>query len=241
MWQHLSVGLIFFVCYLVSSVTGFGASVLGLPVLAMIVGLLAAKQSMVVLGVLLYGHLTIRYWSEVDVRELGKILLLALPGLVVGMLVWQFLPERASTATLGLFVLFVAIRGLMTEGPPSALPAWAGRVMLFLGGLVHGAFTTGGPLIVVYCRRALPGRSAFRATLSAMWLLLGLALMTEWTLSRSWEARTFQLSMTGLPFLVGGLVVGEYLHRRVDGRTFATTVHLTLLVTGSVLCWTALR
>jgi uncharacterized membrane protein YfcA len=241
--QILLAGVVFFAAHLLSTVTGFGAGILGLPLLTFVVGLTPARQSMVVLGGLLYVYLTLRWRAAVDARELGRILLLAVPGVSLGMAVYEYLPARVSMALLGAFVVGVTVHG-MVRGPvarPARGPGWTGRLMLFLGGAVHGAFTTGGPLLVVYCRRALPGKSAFRATLAAMWVLLAVILAAEWTVTRAWDPATPRLTLAGFPFLVAGGVVGEYLHHRVDARTFATAVHLTLLATGGLLLWSAVR
>ena len=108
-------------------------------------------------------------------------------------------------------------------------------MLLLLGGVVHGAFTTGGPLLAVYCHRALPHKSVFRATLAVMWLLLAIGLMIGWTLGHAWDPGTLRISAVGLPFMIGGLVVGEYLHHRVDERGFRAVVNLTLIATGLIL------
>jgi uncharacterized membrane protein YfcA len=102
---------------------------------------------------------------------------------------------------------------------------------------VHGAFTTGGPVLVVYCHRALPEKSIFRATLAVMWLLLGVGLMIGWTVGHAWDDRTPRLTLLGLPFMIGGLAVGEYLHHRVDEQRFRSVVNLTLIAAGVALLW----
>jgi uncharacterized membrane protein YfcA len=106
---------------------------------------------------------------------------------------------------------------------------------------VHGAFTTGGPLLVVYCRRALPHKSVFRATLAVMWLALAIALVIGWTLSHAWDPQTPRVIVVGLPFLIAGIVVGEFLHHRVDENRFAALVNLTLTAVGVVLLISTLR
>lgn len=241
--QIILVGFIFFAAHMLSTVTGFGANIVGVPLLTVVVGHAAAQQSVIVLGAVLYVYLTIRCWKEVNGRELVRILALAVPGLCVGVAIYKYLPVHLSTGLLGAFVIGVAVKGLLLRAPRECdgRPGWFGRAMLFVGGAAHGAFTTGGPLLVVYCRRALPGKSAFRATLAAMWLLLAIGLMLAWTVTHVWDKNTGRLAVTGFPFLVAGAVVGEYLHHRADGRAFALAVHLTLLATGALLLWRAVH
>jgi uncharacterized membrane protein YfcA len=229
------ISLIFFAAHLVSTVTGFGSNILGLPLLALIVGIDPAKQSLIVLSAMLYTYLTLRWRRRVSVRELAFIILVTGIGLIVGLFAVEMLNQRLSTILLATFVIAVGVQGLMHITPRDRVPAWATKMMLFLGGVVHGAFTTGGPLLVIYCRRALPHKSTFRATLSVMWLILAIGLMLGWTVGHAWDKNTARLSLLGLPFTLAGLIVGEWLHHRIDERNFRTAVHFTLIAAGVVL------
>ena len=241
MTQVLLAGVIFFAAHLVSTTTGFGSNVLGLPLLALVVGLEPGKQSLIVLGAVLYTYMTLRWWRRVDGRELAFIFLVTGVGLIVGMTAAAHLDRRMSTIVLALFIIAVGMRGLLNTAPDVRAPKWAAQVLLFLGGVVHGAFTTGGPLLTVYCRRALPHKSVFRATLAVMWLLLAIGLIVGWTLQHAWDPRTLRVSLIGLPFMIAGLVAGEHLHHRVDERGFRAAVNLTLIATGVILLLTPVK
>jgi uncharacterized protein len=238
MTNVLVAGLILFAAHFVSTVSGFGSNILGLPLLAMVVGLQPGKQSLIVLGSLLYLYLTVRWWKRVDVRQMLFITLIAGIGLPVGMALFQHLPERGSILLLSLFVIAVGARGLFRLAPNYQAPRWLATILLFLGGVVHGAFTIGGPLLAVYARRALPHKSAFRSTLAVMWLALAIGLMAGWTAGGTWDAATLRVTLVGLPFLVAGLIVGEYLHHRVNEDMFRSTVNATLIAVGAILLLT---
>jgi uncharacterized membrane protein YfcA len=235
--QFIFAGLVFFAAHLVSAITGFGANVVGVPLLALVVGIEAGKQSLVVLGMLLYVYVVTRHHKNINWRELRRIVLVAGIGAVAGLLIAKSLPQHASNILLAVFVIGVGIRGLLNVAPNYKTPMWLSRIMLFVGGVVHGALTTGGPLIVIYTRKVLHHKSVFRSTLAVMWLILGAVLIVGWTFTHSWAPNTGWTSLIGLPFLVLGTIVGEFLHHRVDERRFRTLVNLTLIVTGTVLLW----
>jgi uncharacterized membrane protein YfcA len=239
--QLIFTGLVFFAAHLLSAITGFGANVVGVPLLALVVGIDSGKQSLVVLGLLLYVYVVARHHGKIDWPHLRAMVLIAGVGSVVGLMIVHFLPHRASNVLLAVFVIGVGIRGLLNLAPNYKAPMWLSRIMLMVGGIVHGALTTGGPLIVIYARRVLPHKSIFRSTLAVMWLVLGTELVVGWTVTHSWAATTGWVTLIGLPFLVLGTVVGEWLHHRVDERHFRTLVNMTLIATGSVLLWQTLR
>jgi len=233
--------MIFFVAHMVSAVSGFGSNVLGLPLLALIVGVEAGKQSLIVLSALMYVYMTIRWWHRVDKKELVRMAVICGAGLVVGILAFELIPRRQSTMLLAIFVILVGLRGLLKIAPDWKSPMWVARLTLFFGGVVHGAFTTGGPLMTVYARRVLHHKSVFRATASVIWLILAIGLMIGWSISHSWNAATARVSMIGFPFLLGGLATGEYLHHRVDEMAFQMAVNLTLTAVGIVLLISVMR
>jgi uncharacterized membrane protein YfcA len=228
-------GVVIFAAHLLSTVTGFGANVLGLPLLAMVVGFVPGKQALIVQGALLYAYLSIRWWKYVNRRELRRIVVVAGIGLVIGIVLIDRVPQRAAIVALGIFVMLVGLRGLLNLAPQQRAPLWAARLLLLLGGVVHGSLTTGGPLLTIYCRRVLRDKSSFRATLAVLWLALAIGLIIGWTGQHAWHPQSIRVITIGLPFALLGLFVGELVHHRVNELAFKKAVNLTLVVLGAVL------
>ena len=231
------VGLLIFCSHVVAGIAGFGNQVFALPLLALLVGLDAGKCTLVVLGTVMYTILTVRWHKRINYRQLGTIVVLAGAGLVVGMYLFERFDQhqRAMRIALGVFVLVIGVQGLVRPTLVKLVPTPLAKLCVLAGGVVHGAFTTGGPLLVIYAQRAMPHKSEFRTTLGVMWLILNVALMTGWTVSHNWSPRTLPLCLVGLPFLFAGLTTGEYLHHKLDGPAFRTFVNVLLVVNGLLL------
>jgi uncharacterized protein len=237
----LLAGLIIFVAHAIAGATGFGSAVLALPLLALVVGLAPGKAALLILTTLLHLYIAARWWRKASRRELLTILIIAGLGLPLGIVLFEVLPRQASLITLGIFVTLVGLQGLIDRRVLLALPRPIAKIMLFLGGVVHGAFTTGGPLLVIYINQTVRDKSAFRSTLSVMWIALNIAVMIGWTIAGTWPRETLQISLMGLPALVAGIAVGEYVHHRLDSASFHVAVQIVLIATGLVLVLTPLR
>lgn len=232
---HLLAGLLIFASHAVAGVTGFGNQIVALPLLAVLVGLDAGKCTLVVLGTVMYTILTIRWHERINWRELLIVVAFAGVGLVIGMMIVARLNERASEVTLGIFVLIMGLQGMLRPSLLKLVPDPVARLLVVGGGVIHGAFTTGGPLLVIYAQRAMPEKGQFRSTLGVMWLALNAGLMTGWTVTGSWSPRTPTLCLVGLPFLLAGLSLGEHLHHKLDGPAFRAFVNAVLIFNGIVL------
>src|SRR5688500_3022434 len=232
---YFLAGLCIFMSHMVAGVTGFGNQIVALPLLAMLVGLDAGKCTLVVLGTVMYTILTVRWHERVNWRQLLIIVALAGVGLIIGMYVFQLLNERIAKRSLGVFVLLMGLQGLLRPGLLKLVPESVAKLLVLGGGVVHGAFTTGGPLLVIYAQRAMPEKGEFRSTLAVMWIMLNIGLMAGWTITHNWSPRTPTLCLVGLPFLIAGLSLGEYLHHKLDGPAFRATVNGVLILNGIVL------
>ena len=116
------------------------------------------------------------------------------------------------------------------------------RLLLVAGGVIHGAFGTGGPFVVIYASQALPEKSLFRVTLSMLWLTLNSFRIGDW-LVRDPSLLTpevWRLVLISLPFMAVGLLAGDRLHRRVDERRFRRIVYATLAAAGVVMAGNSL-
>jgi uncharacterized membrane protein YfcA len=232
---HLLAGLLIFSSHLVAGITGFGNQIVALPLLALLVGLDAGKCTLVVLGTVMYTILTARWHIHINWRELAVVVVLAGVGLVIGMYIFELLNPRVAKLTLGIFVLIMGLQGLLRPSLLKLVPTSVAKLLVVAGGVIHGAFTTGGPLLVIYAQRAMPHKSEFRSTLGVMWLALNVGLMAGWTITGAWSDRTPTLCLVGLPFLLAGLTIGEYLHHKLDGPSFRAFVNGVLIVNGLLL------
>lgn len=237
---YLLAGLIIFSGHLIAGIAGFGNQIVALPLLAMLVGLDAGKCTLVVLGTVMYTILTVRWHERINWRQLAIIIVLAGVGLVIGMYIFEMLNPRASKFALGVFVLVMGVQGLVRPALLKLVPEPVAKLLVLGGGIVHGAFTTGGPLLVIYAQRAMPEKGEFRSTLGVMWILLNVGLMTGWTVTHKWSPRTPMLCLVGVPFLFAGLTLGEYLHHKLDGPSFRAFVNVVLVINGGLLIGSSL-
>lgn len=229
----------------IEAALGFGATIVFVSLSSLLLRLPIAEvlPSFVPVNLVLSALIASRSRRDADLRLLfGRIFPAMLLGLPLGMWAFSRLPEAMLRRALGVFLLVLEVLPLVFRdrdreraAPPAALPATASWGMLGLAGVLHGAFATGGPLVVYVLSRSPIGKATFRGTLSLLWALLAVVLLAKWSWSGFLTTSTLVLSGKLLPSMVVGLVVGDVLHRKVEERHFRGFVNAMLLVFGVIL------
>jgi len=221
----------------VEAVTGFGATILALTLGAQVVPLPVLLPALVPLNIALSAYLVLRHHDAVDRRELGRrILPLAALGLPLGFGLFVLAPGPWLLVSYGAFVVILALLRLVGalrpgEGPPPRRsPLW-----LVAGGVMQGLLASGGPLVVLYTAGALPEKRRFRSTMSALWLVLNLALASAHLAHGTLDGPSLRLTLALVPALVVGALIGEWLHARVSDRSFRIGVYALLGIAGAAL------
>ena len=210
----------------------------------MLIGLDKAVPLLSTLGLVLSMFLISRSWRNLVGKEYFFIALHVGAGVPVGLLISDFLPKKILIAILVFFTFFVGIRGLMQLMRQNAesmkiKPAkknFLSRIILFIGGIFQGAFSSGGPIVVMYATKALPEKSKFRATLPALWLTTNTIMEIKWIISGNvWNMQLARQFFLILPFIACGMVLGDYLHHKVNQKKFTFFVYSLLIVVGIIL------
>ena len=246
----LLVGAVVFASFTVEGVTGFGSTVIALPFVSLLLGLKMSIPYLCTLSMLLSLHIVLRSRRSVVWREYRFIALHVALGLPVGMFLFDRLSAPVQELLLSCVMIAVGTSGFSKtwkNGPvcPTASGRGRGilmRLLLFFGGIVHGAFGTGGPFVVIYASRALPEKGLFRVTLTLLWLTMNLVRIADWTLQGTvWDIRMGKAFLVALPFVFAGIFLGEFLHRRVDERLFRFCVYGLLCLAGAVMFFSSLQ
>ena len=108
-----------------------------------------------------------------------------------------------------------------------------------LGGIVHGAFASGGPFVVLYAVKKLEDKGEFRATLCLLWASLNTVLMIDFYQDGIFTTEIMTELGILMPFLVAGIISGELIHNKVDPEIFKKIVFTVLLITGIIMFFMA--
>jgi uncharacterized protein len=229
-------GLVVLVTHFLEGITGFGCTVLALPFCVMLVGVKTAVPVLTVLSLILSSYIVIIDYKNIVWKSYIKIASFVGLGLPIGMLLFSFLPEDILKKILGVFMILVASRGIYFAFNERAKVKEIGNRMLnfilFLGGIIHGAFSAGGPFVVIYATQALKNKSNFRATLSTLWVTLNSIIIIKIALSGAFTPVVMKYFGWSVPFLLAGMMLGNWAHKRIEDRFFTKVVFLVLLVAG---------
>ena len=235
MTAYLLLGVVVLLTHFLEGITGFGCTVLALPFAIMLVGTRQAVPVLLVLALLLAVYIVWIDRKHIVWREFFKIVLLVGIGLPFGIFTFGYVDERVLRWILGVFMVVVALRGLLSfvvNLNESRLPKWGHSLLLVIGGFIHGVFSSGGPMVVIYARKALPGKSHFRATISLLWLSLNSIMLAQGVIFGRMTPEIWRIIGVCLPFLALGAWAGNLAHRHIKDHYFSQIVYGVLLVAG---------
>ncbi|MBX3159753.1 MAG: sulfite exporter TauE/SafE family protein [Deltaproteobacteria bacterium] len=214
---------------------GFGGTVIAASVGAQLVPLDELLPAFVPVNMLLSAWLLATGVRAVAWRTLAvEVAPMVALGAVAGLALFHVPAKTALALAFGVFV--VGLAALQLARPAREEPPTAARAaMLVLGGVAHGLFGTGGPMIVYAVRRRIADKRAFRASLAVLWLSLNVALLVNFASLDLYRRETLDLGAAIALAVVPGLVIGERIHRALDTARFERLVWVGLVVAGGAL------
>ncbi|MBO4339650.1 MAG: sulfite exporter TauE/SafE family protein [Clostridiales bacterium] len=238
--RYALIGIIVLLANILESITGFGATVAELPFVSALVGIKTAVVALCMVSLTLAVFVVIRFHKDIDKKAYLNIVGFALLGMPVGMLAFSYLPERALKIALGIFIILAAARGFFVlfskkenRKPVNGIVL---RILLFIGGVVHGAFASGGPFLVIYAGEKIREKGSFRATMCSVWATLNSVLLIKYIITGDFTVKTVMpVYLLAIPFLAVGVAIGMFLHKKVSQKVFSIIVYCILLAAGCTM------
>lgn len=234
-WAYVLYIAVLFVANALQAITGFAGTALAMPAVALLVG---ADTARVVLNVVM---LVSSAWIAWTSREhlnrpaFCRIVVFMLVGMAAGMALYRFVPSDALLRVYGAAIVVIAlwglVRGIATEGELSRA---AQAAILFVAGVIQGAFVSGGALLVLFAVRVLPSKEEFRATLAPVWVVLGVIMCAEQAWEGAYTPQALGLLALAIVPVAVAVVVGSRLQRRISQAHFTTLTFALLAVSGLV-------
>jgi hypothetical protein len=231
----LELSLVVFAAHFIGALTGFGCTVLALPFTISLIGIESGKPVLIVLGFLQCLVVAMQEFHNIDWKEVKKVVILVALGMPIGLLFYNILPRDLLITLLSVFMLGVSIKGFLElkgyefKTPKDSIL----NLLLFNGGIIHGAFASGGPLLMIYSSEKIKDKNTFRASMCMIWVILNGFLIIDGIVSGIYTDTIWIYTVITLPALFFGIWLAGKLSSKVDQKVFNYTIYVVLGVTAA--------
>ena len=183
--KFIWVGLMQIIGFFVQGCTGFGCTVIAAAVTNGLLGTTEGVPYGTLITLPFMYFLGIKAFKDVSWKDLAKIICLCMPGILVGNYLFHAVSPDVAKICIGAMVTFIALMNIykhiikplvlkkeVEEEVDTPFRTALRYGCLVLGGIVHGAFNIGGPLITVYTIAAVKEKEKFRNTMNMVWVIL---------------------------------------------------------------------
>ncbi|HUJ86119.1 MAG TPA: sulfite exporter TauE/SafE family protein [Burkholderiales bacterium] len=236
-WQLGWCALVVVVAYTLRGATGFGAGVVAIPLLVLVLPLRTVIPVITTLGIVASFGQTVREFRHVEWRGVRGLLLPTVAGAGVGLWLFKSLHPELLRDALALFIIFYALWSLVPRRPALRPPrAWLAPLAGAGGGLLSTLFGgMAGPIFVIYLNALNLDKARFRATMSAILFLLALLRAAGYGGLGFYDARAVALIALLLPAMLVGMLLGERVHHGMPELLFRRVVTMLLVASGVAL------
>ena len=241
-----SILFILVVCsaYFIEGIIGFGATVIAIPFITSIFSIKVAVPAITAIVFFAASRIAIKNKEYINFKEYKKMIIPMFIGLPFGFLMFNYLPEKMLKSLLGLFIIAVSVKELYLLNGKSldenALEfeennSFKDKIILFLGGIMHGAFASGGPFVIIYASSKLKNKHTFRATLALCWTTLNAFMTAKNIAFGAINLNVILLVAVTVPFVFATIILSNKVHSKIDSKYFSKFVYIRLIISGLLM------
>jgi hypothetical protein len=237
----IAIAAIMFVASFTQSATGFGVALVAMPLLVQIVGVRVAAPLVGILSAFIQIPVLIRYRAALDRRTVARLSAAVAVGVPFGVFALKRIDPDIVTTVLGMVLVGYSTYALIGPRlPVLRKPAWAYPFGL-VSGLLSGAYSTGGPPLIIYGDFSRWEPAAFKGNLQAIFMVTTAVQVASHAAAGNLTPTVWNNMLPALPGVALGVIAGLALDRGIDAALFRKIVLALLIVLGLRLMLPGLR
>lgn len=236
--QFILATLIIFGAYFIFGISGFGSSIISVPLLVQMYPLKSVVPMMVIIDLFASLYVGKKSSKDANLKELKWLFPFTLLGMVLGIFLLVSAPSEPLLIALGCFALINGARVLWQRNSEIRDPIdkWWAAPFGFFGGVFTALFSTGGAIYASYLGLRIGDPKIVRATMAfAVFILtfLRLTLMLFTGLILSWPVIGLAICLIPATFL--GIWTGTRIHSKLSNRAMRIAYGSILFFSGITL------
>ena len=231
--------LIVITAYVIFGMSGFGSTLIAVPLLAHLFPLKFVIPMMVLLDCIGSIGMGLKLRSDVNAPELKPMVPFLIVGMVAGAFLLVALPAEVLLGTLGVFVL--AYGGLYVAGKQATvrIGRWACAPVGLVAGTTSSMFGVGGPIYVMYLTARGSTLDQIRATMPVIFVFTTVARIIIFIVAGLFTMTILYTSLALLPVMLLGMWLGSRLRLSLSREQLVRIIGALLVVSGASLLFRA--
>lgn len=232
---YVNVCLVLFLGGFIQGLSGFGAVLISLPLLAafldikVVIPLVAmAAQSMALIQL-------IEMRRHFELKAVLPLVVSALPGVLVGVFFLKRFDKSLIHLTLGIILIVYSLYRLLFQNDMRGIRERWAYLFGFLGGCLGGAFGAAGPPVILYTSLKSWSKNKKKVTLQGFFVLSGFVIVIAHALVGLSTVTTAKLFAISLPMIFLGSYAGSFFFGRLPEAGYHRIMLILLALLGVVM------
>lgn len=219
---------------MIQTIGACAGSILAMPFAIALLGADSARVVVNAVGFVSFTYPLLRCHRAVNWREVLKIGVCMAIGVLLAQLMIDWLYQPVILLLYSILVIGAALRNFLMKKAVH-LPKLLDYPVLLAAGLIHGAFLSGGALLILYSMSHLRGKEEQRGTLSFIWMILNGYMLIQFIGQGAYTGANLRLVAIGLLPALAGVLLGDRLQKKLDGERFRLFTNCMVLIAGLFL------
>jgi len=227
--------IIIFAAAMLHGCIGFGFGMAAIPLLSLFIPPKDAIVICILIGTILNGYLAVTHWKIIHFKRILPMFLSSLVGLPLGTTFLVYANSTQLKIVVGIVIIVFCgafLRGITVQIKNEKK---AFIVTGLLSGLLAGAIGMGGYPIVLFFSNQSEAKDTFKANLVAFFFGIGIIILVMQYFYGLITPDIVKSGLTFLPFMIGGMLLGHAIYKRLHQAHFEQIVFGVLIVSGITL------
>jgi uncharacterized membrane protein YfcA len=235
-WLLLVAPIVVVLGYTVFGLSGFGSTIISVPILAHFLPVAYLVPLMALLDMFSAAFIGTKGRAQVSKPELKRLIPFMFVGFIAGVTLLVSVPEEHLRTALGIFAVAVGVNSIANPVLHKTISAWWSVPAGILGGAIATVFGAGGPIYVTYLSGRLRDKGEIRATMSTIISISAFSRALVYAVSGViLNLATLFGTIALAPFVWIGLRLGTRIHLGLTQEQLRRTIGMLLVLTGSSL------
>lgn len=223
--------VVVFLTNIIQAITGFAGTVLAMPFSIQLVGKPYAKPVLNAIALLVCIIVVVRNFKKIDWKCLLEIIVFMGIGMVAGFFLEKYLYSKWFLKIYGIIIVFIAIYYFFVDNPIK-LPKPIGWAIMFLAGIIHMIFVSGGPLLIIAAKNKIKDKETFRATLSMVWVILNSSILVTDAVGGNFSLDQLWILLIMIPTVIVSIIIGKFALKKMSNNLFMKLTCVLLFISG---------